>query len=209
MDRMIVGTGGSVEEKVFDPVYKALSEPNLNGANAGFLRSDAYLALVFITDAEDQSVKIDGQDLYDYLANLKGGRERVLSYGAIVPSNVTNCTRDDGTHPTRIEAFLGLSPSAGFNEFSLCDTKFGNRIAEMGRDLARRSGSVLRLRRVPVIETIRMSFGTQVVPPDPLDGWSYEAETNSLHIGPNLVWSKQPDGTELVVTYTPTKFKSP
>ena len=49
------GTSGDGDERPMDAVRAALS-PNMNGAgacNAGFLRDDALLVLVFITDEED------------------------------------------------------------------------------------------------------------------------------------------------------------
>ena len=207
--RMIVGTSGSPQEKSFDPVFRALRVPNLNGPNAGFLRPDAFLSIVFITDAEDQSVIMTAKSLQDFLVNLKGRPDQILSYGVIVPSGEPNCDRDSSDEPKRIEQFLSFSPAAGKNEFSLCDPNFGTRVAEIGKDLAERVGSSLRLKQVPVLSTVILKFGTQVIGPDPLTGWSFDPDDNSIHIGPKIVWTKQPPGTRLKIHYEPTKFDDP
>ena len=207
--RMLVGTNGSTQEKSFDPIFKALSNPNLTGPNTGFLRSDAFLAIVFITDSEDQSAIATPRSLQDFLVKLKGRSDTVLSYGAIVPSGVLNCPRDQGDEPKLIETFLSYSPGAGHNEFSLCDPNFGLRIAEMGKDLAERVGSSLRLKQVPILDTIVLNFGTQNIPSDPVVGWSFDPDDNSIHIGPKIVWSQQAPGTKLTIHYEPTRFDDP
>ncbi len=203
-ERMVLGTSGSATEKVFDPVLEAFSEPNLHGINSGFLRSDATLAIIFVTDAEDQSKLISAPALNEFLVRLKGRSTMVLTYGVIVPKGVSGCSRDEGD-PNKIEQLLAMSPSAPNNKWSLCDPLFGEHLAEMGEDLALRVGSILKLNQVPVISTIRVWYGTQELPPDPFKGWSFDVADNAIHIGPNVVWTKQPKGTHIQVSYKATK----
>jgi hypothetical protein len=64
------GIDGSGTEVFFTPVQAALTPPLVGGVNAGFYRPDSYLALVFLTDAEDQS-RLSASDFYKFLLNLK------------------------------------------------------------------------------------------------------------------------------------------
>jgi len=50
-----VGINGSPTEELFGPTSKALSKRLLGGYNSGFYRQDAYLVVIFVSDAEDQS----------------------------------------------------------------------------------------------------------------------------------------------------------
>ncbi|MGA9521033.1 MAG: choice-of-anchor D domain-containing protein, partial [Myxococcaceae bacterium] len=50
-----VGTNGSATEMCFEPALRGLTAPKVNAENAGFLRNEAALALVCITDEEEQS----------------------------------------------------------------------------------------------------------------------------------------------------------
>lgn len=50
-----VGTGGSTSEKGLLAAMRALSEPLRSTENAGFLRAEAALSLVFVSDEEDSS----------------------------------------------------------------------------------------------------------------------------------------------------------
>src|SRR5687768_11484765 len=53
LNQVNVGTGGSGQERGLEAARLALSEPNLSGPNAGFLRSNAILAIIVVTDEED------------------------------------------------------------------------------------------------------------------------------------------------------------
>ncbi len=198
---MVVGTDGSAQEQSFGPVIAALTEPNLSVGNVGFYRSKAHLAIIFVTDAEDQTpVPIDS--FLNFLVALKGDTAKVSVYGAIVPSAETNCDRDEPfSTPKRIEALLSKVSNAGNNILSLCSPDYGNRLASLGDDLLRRVGSLIYLNRRPVSGTIRVNFGSQNIPADPLVGFRYDAFRNAIILGEKIVWSNQPAGTKVQVSY--------
>lgn len=205
---MLVGTSGSAIEASFQPVHDALNPPTVNGANQGFYREDAMLAIVFITDAEDQS-NIPGDLLLQELIAMKGGdATKVLAYGAIAVSGRPNseCPRDSG-EPFEIEDFLGKVSNAGKNVFSLCDPQFGDYLAQIGQDVVDRIGYTILLNRPPDLKTVKMLFGTQEILPDAKTGWSYDPERNALILGSEIKWSEQPKGTKLKVTFATAKFK--
>lgn len=201
-----VGTGGAVTEKFFEPLVAALSPPMVNGPNAGFYRSGAYLAVVFITDAEEQSRGIDAKGTFDFLVGLKGRPERIISYGVIVPSTVSNCSRDSSESPQRLESFLSMMPNAGNNVFSLCDPLFGDRISGIADDLVRYVGNMIVLNRPPVISTIRVTYGNQEIPRDLRRGWSFDAFRNAIIFGDDVEWLPQPEGTKVKVYYEAATF---
>lgn len=204
-----VGTNGSTTEESFSPVLAALTPPLVNGVNAGFYRQSAHLAIVFLTDAEDQS-SIDTDDFYDRLVALKGRPEKIISYGVIVPSNVYDCDRDErDVFPDRIESFLGKVANAGHNEFSLCDPTFGDRVAEIADSLVRYIGNVVYLKRAPVINSIHVRFGTQIIPQDAQTGWAFDATRTAVVFGDDVVWSTQAPGTKVQITYEAVDFPHP
>lgn len=197
---LIVGTSGSATEESFSPVVAALTPPMSTGRNAGFYRQSAHLAIVFITDAEDQS-RMDAQSLYSELVRIKGRPEKIIGYGVIVPSGEDNCPRDDGTEPGKIEEFLKMMPNAGKNEFSLCDPVFGDRVAEIADSLVRYIGNVVYLKRAPKVGSIKVSFGTQIILPDAKKGWSFDPKRNAIVFGDDVQWSTQAPGTKVKITY--------
>ncbi len=72
-----LGMYGSKDEKVGDAMLAAIS-PALNGPDGcqeGFLRSDALLVIVLLTDEDDAEHSVGGPaDWYDAVVAAKGGR---------------------------------------------------------------------------------------------------------------------------------------
>ena len=198
---MIVGTNGSAQEESFGPVMAALTDPNLTGSNTGFYRSKSHLAVIFVTDAEDQT-RMNVDDFFKFLVALKGDTSKISVYGAIVPSNEKNCDRDEPQgYPRRIESLLSKVSNSGSNVMSLCSADFGDRLASLGDDLLRRVGSLIYLNRRPNTKTIRVTFGSQIIPADPLVGFKYDSFRNAIILGEKIVWSTQPAGTKVQVAY--------
>lgn len=209
---LLLGTNGSATEAVFDPIMAALSPAFIapTGKNGGFIRDSAYLVVILITDAEDQSRRSTSTKTLDYLVNLKGGDARkVLSYGAIVPVNDPfGCSRDEGA-PYDIEAFLRgtVNTAGGKNIMNLCDPAFGQSLANFSKDLSRYLSGVIKLNRPPIVSTIKVTFGTQTIPPDFKTGWYYDPKENAVILGEDVAMDEnQPDGTAVKVTYDSAKF---
>lgn len=198
---MLLGTDGSGFEESFSPVMAALTEPLLSGMNKGFYRAGAYLAIVFITDAEDQSDNVSVNDFLNFLNGLKSNPKKVLAYGAIVPSSVNNCQRDDGSKPRRIEEVLQKVPNAGNNVMSLCDPDFGDRLSALGHDLMSRVANIIYLKRIPIFSTIKVVYGNMELPQDPFRGWVYDANKNAIVLGQKIDWDAQPPGSSVQVFY--------
>lgn len=214
-NNILIGTSGDGYEKVFSPMKLALTEPNLSGWNQGFYRKDAFVAIVVITDAEDQSHQRNGQprpagdplnmspaDAYEFLLSLKGfNKSKVAAYGVYIPDNVpySQCAWDDGgmSH-RRLDEFFSLSNAV---TYSLCDVNYGDKLAGIGNDLVRRIARQVALNRRPKLDTIRVSYGTQVIEPDSTRGWVYSPVQNAIAFGRDVEWSEQPDGTEVEVYY--------
>lgn len=203
------GTNGSAQEKMFDPIYWALSPPLSTSYNSGFLRDGAYLAVIFISDAEDQSDMMDEVSLMNFLVQLKGGmKNKILAYGVIVPTATSfpRCARDEYKTPVRTERFLADSISAPNNIMELCAPDFGMKLAGLGSDLVKSISKVILLKHAPVLNTIRVTYGTQMIPQDYRTGWTYDAWRNAIVLGEEIAWSKQPKGTKVEVTFTPAHY---
>ncbi|MBK9041530.1 MAG: hypothetical protein IPL83_20660 [Bdellovibrionales bacterium] len=206
-NNLLVGTSGSGTESVFYPTYQALSEPNLSGVNRLFYRSQAYLALVFVTDAADHS-KMSADALYQFLMNLKSwDKDKLIAYGVIVPSADDICQRDDPRmKPLSIEEFLHMVKGLSF---SLCATDFGNRLGEIGDDLVKKVGMFIPLKQLPVVSTIRIRYGKQEIPEDLKRGWSYDPERVGINLGAEIELEEQSAGTDLEIGFIPALLETP
>src|SRR5439155_22945560 len=87
------------DERFLDPVLAELTDPLIsstktpgtpwpNDGNAGFLRDDARLALLAVTDADDANDVVSPAPVSDYvrrLAQVKKGALDLISFAGIVP----------------------------------------------------------------------------------------------------------------------------
>lgn len=134
-----VGTAGPGLEMPLEAMRLALTDRVTDGANAGFLRDDALLAVVFITDEDDCSRRdndftikddncppgtpgyIDVPDYVTALDQIKGGREK---WAAAVVAGPVECTSGFGAakEATRLKGFVGKAgKNALFSSICLGD----------------------------------------------------------------------------------------
>ncbi len=122
-----VGTNGQGSEKVMEAMTNAvgpLCEPGQ--CNEGFIRQEAALVVVFITDEEDEA---DGGSVGDpavwhqALVDAKNGNERaIVVLGVFGDSDQPNpvCDTDDADPAPRLRQFLELFPEDRRHFCSVC-----------------------------------------------------------------------------------------
>lgn len=206
-DNIQVGTNGDATEMFFDPLVLALSQPLISGYNAGFLRPDSYLALIFVTDTDDQSEKHDAQTMYDFLVNLKGSANKIFVGAAYIPDNQASVCSGESEigFSDNLPYFFTLTKAT---TFSLCDPDFGEKLAEIGRVIARRA-QTMYLKKIPKKGTIKVVVGSEPIPNDAKSGWTYNPVINAIEFGPNIDWEVFPDNTFPQVDFEAIDIKQP
>lgn len=158
---------------------------------ASFRRDDAFLAVIVVSDEDDQSVKQDGApyaDIADYtqsfvsfLDGYTGGiaGNRKYSVSGIVLEDINNCTY--GLHPQAVQGdkYVSVVNATRGTVGNICSNNFSsalNNISEKIITLATR----FRLNRKPDPESIQISVNGQSVANDEVNGWTYFSE-NGYH----------------------------
>ena len=103
-----LGTRGCGFEQQLKAVRQALTENvRPGGCNAGFLREDSLLAVIFVTDEDDCSVQAGHPEMFD------------MSRGDLGHPNVRCFTHPEFVEPVEdyVEAFRSLRPSGSVNVF--------------------------------------------------------------------------------------------
>jgi hypothetical protein len=96
-DLVNVGTCGSGFEMGLEAGRVALSPPILATANTGFLREDASLSIIFVSDEEDNSPQPVNEYINTFFG-VKGHRERdVFNASALAVTDTTNCLNAVGS----------------------------------------------------------------------------------------------------------------
>ena len=131
-----VGTDGDPIEKGLIAAFSALTEPLISNENAGFMRDDALLSIIFVSDEEDSSLGPTSQYINEF-RDLKGQRRRdAVNVSALIGINTAtgepaDCQSVDG------QAFAGwrywdaAEQTNGVSR-SICENDFSLIVSEMG-----------------------------------------------------------------------------
>lgn len=187
---LLVGSDGSSVEEFFTPVMAALSPPLVDSANAGFLRPNAHLAVVLVTDADDQT-NVSPSQFVDFLKTLKG--DRGFSLNAFVTSpKWPNCPGQiSSTPPVHLEQAVALAHG---ETYSLCEKEYARHIQEVGHSIGRVLARTLNLPLPPKLSSLTVKFGSLVLEPGDIhNGWIYNSVNNTLILGDQINWNTLPD----------------
>ncbi|MCK6548024.1 choice-of-anchor D domain-containing protein [Myxococcota bacterium] len=126
-----LGIDGSPTAEGFDAARLALAGPHARGHNAGFLRDDAALALVYVVDRED--ARADDVELYvDLLRSLKGPAGHRHVRVSAISGGVTGCSSAFGAAYTSASYHAFAARMAGVDE-SICAIDWVPVIESIGR----------------------------------------------------------------------------
>jgi hypothetical protein len=201
-----VGTNGSGTESCLEGAVLALTAPNITSTNTGFLRPDAVLAVVCVTDAEDQG-NSPVPFYLNTLLNVKGStRAGQFTYNVVGPflgsAPPGNCSYDE-PNPDATKHIAMVNATNGVKE-EICTMNWATALENIGKNaFGFRTNFFLTAR--PDLTNGRMIEvkidGTVLANEDPVRQstiWRYDETQNSINFEPTYV--PEP-GEVLTVTY--------
>ena len=196
-----VGTDGSGTETGLATATLALTPPLIAGANAGFLRVDANLAIVVISDAGDQSTQPVSY-YQNRLINVKGfNRLSMFTFstiGPFLPMAPANCTYDDASGVTRYQALTTFT--SGVSD-EICSSNWATTLQNLGRT-AFGYRTQFFLNNTPDLAAQPLDVQINGVPV-PTTGWNYDSASNSITF---TSMTTPQSGETLTVTYATVCF---
>jgi hypothetical protein len=182
----------------------ALTSPNTDpgGANAGFIRPNAALGVIVLSKSDDESY--GDPDYYGrFFRGIKGaGNENLVTFSTIAG------TTPDGCYAPGEQVFYGglavpafryqsVSQQTGGVIASICQANFETTLVQI-------ADAINTLRRVFPLSlkadptTISVTVNGQSIPQDVVNGWQYNASTNSVSFSGNFV---PPPGSQIQIQY--------
>ncbi len=196
--RLKVGINGSAEEMFFAPIIAALTPPLSNTINAGFLRPDAHLGVVIVTDTDDQSPGITPEEMIIQLATLKERAYSLITFFAD-PKDSRCSSQMPGKMPERLQLANYMAQGSMFN---ICEGKFAEGISDVANKVERELTRKIPLPMKPDITTLTVVYGALTFPAgDAQNGWTYEEPTNTLILGEKVDFNTLP-AADLVISFT-------
>lgn len=206
---VVVGAGGDSAAKELDAIELALSTGNLAGGNSGFLRPDAQLAIIELSDADDDDSTATTTDVLNFLQALKPPVYDVLSNTYKNSFTISAVGVNDYNDPDCVplqplieEAvkFKSLVASTNGSFASICKADFGPGLSTISQTIAEAVTSI-PLARVPDLSTLTITFNGQAVPNDSTNGYTYVSSSNSIFF--HGTWIPQAN-TSIAINYIPS-----
>lgn len=194
-----VGIAGSGTEAGLHAAFLALSNPLIFGHNGGFLRPDAVLSIVFVSDEDDHSPS--SLDFYvNFFLSIKGFRNANLFSASAIVGDPGGCSGNGGAAQPG-PRYLEFAARTGGVFQSIC-TGDWNRSLEDLSTTAFGFKSRFFLTNQPVVASLRVVVDGVEVPgtgPDGTVNWDYDLTTNSINFGP---FSTPEPGAHIRAEYT-------
>lgn len=217
--RVLLGTGGDDQERGLQAAITALTPPMTDNRNYGFLRDDAMLSIIVVSDENDCSdfgalpAGSTGEDCYQQyealtpvadlvrmLRGIKSDPDRVVFSGIIGPDAVENC--EDTVPGKRYYTAIGML--GGF-QGDICQTNYSELMDSLG-EITTGIRTDFPLQHVPdpdtIVVTVRAPDTEDVeVVEDPANGWTYNEDPTA----PEILFAGTaipPRGSEVTIEYT-------
>jgi hypothetical protein len=189
----------TVNESGLEAAYLALTPPLITGHNAGLIRPDAVLSIVFVSDEPDQSPQ--ATSFYSsFFQSIKGFRRTELfSASAIVGDAPGGCSGPGGS-ATNGARYIDVASFTGGIFQSICTSDWARALEDLSTS-AFGFRTSFDLTNQPVPTTIQVYIDDAPVPGQSASGtvnWTYDAASNSINFSP---FSTPQPGSQLRVEY--------
>ncbi len=175
------GSSGSGSERGFDATQAALTEPLLSGANAGFFRDDAALAVIVVSDENDQS-GVSSSSFASWMLGLKSDSSMV-SFSAICGDRGLGCLEWVGTDTLQAnggDAYIDVTEDTDGFFASICTSDYDEALQHLSLTAAGMTVSFLLDREPANLSEIVVEVEGAAIAYDVYDGWSYQTDTNAI-----------------------------
>lgn len=172
-DWVNVGICGSGFEMGLESAYQAVTEPLVDGPNAGFLREDAYLSIIFVSDEEDSS-PMGVNDYINAFRDVKGQRSRdIFNASALVVNDANDCTvQQQQSGATAGERYLDVAEQTSGIIGNICADDFEDIVTELSLASSRLTDTFY-LSQLPDASSIVVGVDGEEIPCDS-GRYSYE-----------------------------------
>ncbi len=198
-ENMNIGTCCSDEQEAgLHASYMGLSEPILSSENSGFLRKEARLSIVYISDEDDQS-PASSSFYAEYFSSLKSNNDLVNLHAAC--GDVPNGCSNQGYIAEPGARYVAVQEQTGGLFQSICSWE-PDTMSNMSQAVFKPIQS-FTLSGYPLESSIVVYEDNLFVPEASCNrcenGWTYQPEDNSIFLGDDYI--PMPNST-LQVSYT-------
>lgn len=172
-----LGINGAGIEQGFHNAYLALSSPMIDpgGFNYGFMREEAGLRIVFVSDEQEQSSSVQGWNATQYIdwyRAIKPNPDHVVL--SDISGGIAGCSANSQNADPGTDFVLATNTSGGISA-SICDPGWISTLQSLAW-LSQSFADTFELSRTPVPETVAVSLNGVPV----FVGWVYDSALNAV-----------------------------
>ncbi len=172
---LMVGETGPAERRGFDAVEFALTSPLIDGPNAGFLRADAPLLVIFVSADDDESMQSPAAHL-TFLQNLKAATMQPVLVNTITPTSFA-CTLDGNATGFEGVDYIDIATASGGVVSNMCGNDWDDAVTTFPPPTARLT---YPLADTPVSGAVTVEVDMIPVPSNGGANWTYDAVDNEV-----------------------------
>lgn len=182
-------------------------------ALANFRRPDAFLAVIIVSDEEDQSRKqnltnyaTDQEYVDEFVAFMDGYTggvpgNRKYNVNGIILDDIDNCSYGLHAQATQGDRYMAVADATDGIVGSICSTDFSQQLNDIAEQIITLS-SRFQLSREPVMGSIVVTVNGVNVPQAAVNGWTYVAE-GGFHYIEFHGTAVPAQGANIVIDYDP------
>lgn len=172
----MLGLAGTGVEKTFDPLLGAIKKA------PSFIRTDALLAVMIVTDAPEQSA-MSSANFVAEMAKIKPDPSHLVVYGAFGAQDL-GCAKTDDQWNYAGSKYQMLVDTTHGKHFPLCAAGFGKNLTDIVSNVVRKAVKVsVALPAKARPSTIEVAYRGKVLSGSSTSGpaaWYYDANANTI-----------------------------
>lgn len=209
-DIVNVGIDGSGVEMGLETGLKAVTPPRTDNANAGFLRDEASLSIIIVSDEEDSS-PLPVNDYINQFYEVKGQRERaVFNFSALTVTDEDKCTEEQAVASSPGDRYVDVARQTHGLVGNLCEKggTFGDIVTDLSLNASRLQDTFF-LTGNPATNTLKVSVreegGDEADIPCDAGDWTYDVIPNDEgEDAPAVIFDRDhlpPVGAQITIRY--------
>ena len=194
------GSSGSGSEKGFEAAMAALSEPLVSAENAGFMRDDAALSVIIVSDEDDDS-SVGASGFTSWLDSLKSDAE-LSNFSAIVGDSGLGCmewiSATEVLQASAGDQYIDAAYATGGIHASICTSDYEEALQHLSLTSAGMTIEFLLEKEPSTLADMSVEVDSVAISNDSSNGWTYSSDNNSITFHGDGIPGP---GSEVVVMY--------
>lgn len=174
------GANGSGQEQGFGACEAALTDPLISGVNAGFIREEASLSAIVVTDEDDDTDGLGSTGFATWFNGLKTDSEMATFSAISGPANSTCFDFNNGVDASPAPEYVNATSLTGGIHESICADEWDKALQHLSLTAAGME-YVFCLAQVPSnIGQMTVTVDSAEVGYDYSNGWIYDVGDNCI-----------------------------